>query len=409
MEKYTVIIPTRDRAETLEATLRTCLRQTYENFEIIVSDNCSEDNTKEIVDRLNDGRIKYINPGKRLSMSGNFEFALGHVIDGFVMFIGSDDGIMPDAITYVNSIVNKFKVDAVSCFQATYVWPNFFDTTIAGRLTFGGYRDGVEIRNPQEWIKKTLSFESPYCFNLPNLYCGFVKKTIIDKAYKNDCYFRSITPDAYSAFATAIFIKSYAFSYKSFVIAGASNNSNGASALHPVGDNKEAEKFKSENDIPLAKGFISSPSFEICCTEAFASLSQAFPEQCAQFNIDYKQMLLNALKNANSRTKEEVLTAVEVMSKNFNISFDNLLTSSVDAKLNLIRKVFRFFHIMTTPSHVVQISKSFDIGIRDVDDASLVAYAMMCDNNSEVFITNRCMLLNILKKTVGFKKNSKYV
>ena len=120
-------------------------------------------------------------------------------------------------------------------------------------------------------------------------------------------------------------------------------------------------------------------------------------------------MLLNALKNANSRTKEEVLTAVEVMSKNFNISFDNLLTSSVDAKLNLIRKVFRFFHIMTTPSHVVQISKSFDIGIRDVDDASLVAYAMMCDNNSEVFITNRCMLLNILKKTVGFKKNSKYV
>ncbi|MGZ8158598.1 MAG: glycosyltransferase family 2 protein, partial [Methylobacter sp.] len=67
MEKYTVIIPTRDRAETLEATLRTCLRQTYENFEIIVSDNCSGDNTKEIVDGLHDPRIRYINPGRRLS------------------------------------------------------------------------------------------------------------------------------------------------------------------------------------------------------------------------------------------------------------------------------------------------------------------------------------------------------
>ncbi len=72
MEKYTVIIPTRDRAETLEATLRTCLRQTYPNFEIIVSDNCSDDNTKEIVDGLHDPRIRYINPGRRLSMSGNF-------------------------------------------------------------------------------------------------------------------------------------------------------------------------------------------------------------------------------------------------------------------------------------------------------------------------------------------------
>ena len=241
MEKYTVIIPTRDRAETLVATLRTCLRQTYENFEIIVSDNCSDDNTKEIVDQLSDHRIKYINPGKRLSMSGNFEFALSHVNEGFVMFIGSDDGIMPYAINYVDSIVKKYKVKAVSCQQANYKWPNFFDNSLAGKIIFGRLRNGngIEIRNTHDWIQKTLSFKTSYCYDLPNLYCGFVHKDIINKAYKDGVYFKSITPDAYSAFATAIFLESYAFSYTPFVIAGASNKSTGASVLLVSGDNKD--------------------------------------------------------------------------------------------------------------------------------------------------------------------------
>ena len=232
MEKYTVIIPTRDRAETLDATLRTCLRQTYRNFEIVVSDNCSVDNTKEIVERFNDPRVRYINPGRRLSMSGNFEFALGHVTEGFVMFIGSDDGIMPGAIDYVDTIVKKFQVDAVSCSQATYVWPDFPDERIAGRLTFGGLRHHVEIRRSSEWIEKTLNFQVPYCFDLPNLYCGFVHKRVIDKAYKDGQYFRSIAPDAYSAFATAIFIDKYAFSYRPFSIAGALKSFDQASTRH---------------------------------------------------------------------------------------------------------------------------------------------------------------------------------
>lgn len=49
MEKYTVVIPTRNSIETLKHTLSTCLTQTYSNFEILVSDNCSDDNTEEYI------------------------------------------------------------------------------------------------------------------------------------------------------------------------------------------------------------------------------------------------------------------------------------------------------------------------------------------------------------------------
>ena len=47
---FTVIIPTKDRAKYLFHTLRTCTIQDYDNLEIIVSDDGSTDNTREVVE-----------------------------------------------------------------------------------------------------------------------------------------------------------------------------------------------------------------------------------------------------------------------------------------------------------------------------------------------------------------------
>lgn len=401
MEKYTVIIPTRDRAETLDATIKTCLRQTYENFEIIVSDNCSSDNTKEIVDHCKDLRIRYVNPGRRLSMAGNFEFALGHVTDGFVMFIGSDDGIMPGAIDYVDSIVKKFQVDAVSCSQATYVWPDFPDEQIAGRLTFGGLRHDVEIRRSSEWIEKTLNFQVPYCFDLPNLYCGFVHKRVIDKAYKDGQYFRSITPDAYSAFATAIFIDKYAFSYRPFSIAGASSKSNGASAMHPVGDASEATKFFQENDIEFSEGFINCPSYEVIAAEAYAQLEKAFPDLCEPYHINYEAMLAAATANSNQRTGDVIKDAVAKMAVNFGVNIKQVSCRKKTRRSDVFSIINRVLVNLISPRPVA-IERSADVGVKNIDDAALVAHLLVEKQRKGMATTSRDLIKAILKQRMGF-------
>ncbi len=62
---FTVIIPTKDRAEYLHHTLRTCSLQDYDNLEIIVSDDGSTDHTREVVAEAarKDPRIRYASPG----------------------------------------------------------------------------------------------------------------------------------------------------------------------------------------------------------------------------------------------------------------------------------------------------------------------------------------------------------
>ncbi|OZA21859.1 MAG: hypothetical protein B7X93_13530 [Hydrogenophilales bacterium 17-61-9] len=82
--KFTIIIPTRERADVLSGSLKTALMQEYDNLEILVSDNFSSDHTRDVVASFNDPRIRYVNTGKRLSMSHNWEFALSHVDGGWL-------------------------------------------------------------------------------------------------------------------------------------------------------------------------------------------------------------------------------------------------------------------------------------------------------------------------------------
>ncbi|WP_057785903.1 glycosyltransferase [Alishewanella sp. WH16-1] len=56
---FSVIIPTYNRAESLEKTLLCILNQTYQRFEIIIIDDGGNDNSKAMVDELNDDRLKY--------------------------------------------------------------------------------------------------------------------------------------------------------------------------------------------------------------------------------------------------------------------------------------------------------------------------------------------------------------
>jgi len=369
MEKYTVIIPTRDRAETLEAALKTCLEQTYANFQIIVSDNCSADNTADVVSRLSQPNLRYVNPGRRVSMAENFEFALSHVDEGFVMFIGDDDGLVPGCVDYVAEVQKKFGVLAISGQNAEYCWPNFPDPMRKNYLKWGGGCKPVEIRSSKHWTKRCLKFSDLYTFDMPKLYHGFVHKSIIDKARSSGVYFNSITPDAYSAFATAFFVENYAFSLRPFTVGGASGKSNGVSGIDPSGQAEESKKFLMENTIAFHGAYTSCSALEVYMAEAFSQFSDRFPKETAGFSVNTEWMLRSALLNSNARTETPVKEAVVAMSKLHGISLER---RSLGFELN---QVFRFAHRAWGRLKVLafgrRIKDSSVYGVHDVYDAAL--------------------------------------
>jgi len=86
-----VIIPTYNRAAIITEAIRTVLEQTYQNFEIIIIDDGSIDNTCQVIKDLNDCRIKYIyqeNTGKpSVARNAGIKIAQGE----YIAFLDSDD------------------------------------------------------------------------------------------------------------------------------------------------------------------------------------------------------------------------------------------------------------------------------------------------------------------------------
>jgi glycosyltransferase involved in cell wall biosynthesis len=93
-----VIIPTYNRAHLLSRAIRSILDQTYQNFEIIVVDDRSSDNTEEALRNIRDERIKYIrheeNRGAPAARNTGIKAAQGE----FIAFQDSDDEWLPSKL-----------------------------------------------------------------------------------------------------------------------------------------------------------------------------------------------------------------------------------------------------------------------------------------------------------------------
>jgi len=88
---FSVVIPTYNCAEFLERALKTVFSQTYQNFEVIVVDNSSTDNTNNVLKSFADNRLIVI----KVNNHGNIAYSRNKGIriskGNWVAFLDSDD------------------------------------------------------------------------------------------------------------------------------------------------------------------------------------------------------------------------------------------------------------------------------------------------------------------------------
>jgi glycosyltransferase involved in cell wall biosynthesis len=96
--KVSVIIPTYNRAHLIDKAIKSVLNQTYQDYEIIVVDNASTDNTKEVVKGFNNFKIRYIyycdNRGSSVARNVGIRASQGE----FIALLDSDDEWLPEKL-----------------------------------------------------------------------------------------------------------------------------------------------------------------------------------------------------------------------------------------------------------------------------------------------------------------------
>ena len=133
----TVIIPTHNYGRYLPEAIESVLKQTYPNIELIVVDDGSTDNTREIV--LKYPSVKYVYQEHKGNLTParamNLGFSLSH--GDYICGIGGDDKLLP---TYIEKCVSKIEKDK----RIGFVW--------TGKQEFG--------ESTQTYMPKKLRYHS---------------------------------------------------------------------------------------------------------------------------------------------------------------------------------------------------------------------------------------------------------
>lgn len=96
---FSVIIPTYNRAGLIPKTLETVFAQTYPHYEIIVIDNCSTDNTEEVLRPLVEaGRIRFIRHDRNYERATSRNTGMENARGDFATFLDSDDYMYQTAL-----------------------------------------------------------------------------------------------------------------------------------------------------------------------------------------------------------------------------------------------------------------------------------------------------------------------
>ena len=105
--RVTIGIPTYNRAARyLKEVIERSLGQTYRNVEVIVSDNCSSDHTPELVQSIEDPRLRYFRQKTNIGANNNFNYCLQRAKGEYFLLFHDDDMIDED---YVETCISYLK------------------------------------------------------------------------------------------------------------------------------------------------------------------------------------------------------------------------------------------------------------------------------------------------------------
>lgn len=108
-----IVMPVFNRAKIINRSIKSILAQTYSDYELIIVDDCSTDNTVEIINKIKDARIRIVllekNSGANKARNVGVSVAIGEVI----AFMDSDDIWKAEKLEKTLSFLKKNNADVV--------------------------------------------------------------------------------------------------------------------------------------------------------------------------------------------------------------------------------------------------------------------------------------------------------
>ena len=229
-------MPTRNRAHLLRFALQSAVEQTFEDYEIVVSDNCSTDDTDQVVRESKDARVRYVRSLESLSMPDSWEFAVRHAKGRYVTFLCDDDAISPQLLEMLVEITQLWNAEVITWGHGGYNHPNWYIAEDRNVATLPRLSNTSVRVNSRPALARLFSELWP-SFPVPKMLQSCCSRRVLESIWNRaGRLFIPSCPDLSSPTFILDAVGSYVHIDQALMISGAARESNGAAQF--VADNR---------------------------------------------------------------------------------------------------------------------------------------------------------------------------
>ena len=201
--KFSVLIPTRNRLEYLRHAVESVLRQDYTDWELIISDNSSDEDIPGYLNEIANPRIKYFRTSEFIPVTDNWNNALAHSSGDYILMLGDDDGLLPGYFSTILRTLRSFpSPDFIYTSAYFYAYPGVFPEKPAGFLRKD--QNQVFLEQHTFWLdsnrakyitKQFMNFRMPVASNMQ---FSLISRALIQSMSASGEFFQSPFPDFYA-------------------------------------------------------------------------------------------------------------------------------------------------------------------------------------------------------------------
>jgi glycosyltransferase involved in cell wall biosynthesis len=305
---FSIVIPTFNRSDLFPYAVQSVLNQTFEDFEIIISDNCSTDDTPQVARQFADPRFRYIKTPRHFTIADSWEFARSHALGKLIFMLSDDDALLPAALERLADESRHHDADFLFCRPALYRdlgYPGPDRNSLDCR-SFSGTSRIVEA---EEFIRPLFSFRSKFEMHPSAFAFG---KPIADWVVTRTGRFFWTNGVEYSAWPmAATFAKKIAFIDSPLVIVGRTAKSWGSNLrLCNPGKERIQEFIK---DVDHERKHAPLNNFTMCnlMAEGMLTAKNLFPEEFESYEFDELQYLRGTWMELRERKALGVDVSIE--------------------------------------------------------------------------------------------------
>lgn len=295
---FSVVIPTYNRSELFPLAVRSILQQTFENFEIIVSDNCSVDNTPEVARQFTDPRVQYVRTPQHYTISDAWEFARRHAKGELIMMLSDDDALVGTALARFRQDAELYGADFIFSRVAEYR-DESFPGPDRNSVDCPAYSGASRVVTVEEFIKPLFSFRPK--FNMHPSAFAF-PKTVAELVVNRTGRFFWTNGVEYSAWPiTALFAKGIVCVDLPLTICGRTGKSWGSNiALSNPGKEQIQKLIK---DVDQKRKHAPLNNFTMCnlMAEGMLMAKSLFPEEFSPYEFSEVNYIRSTVKELRKR------------------------------------------------------------------------------------------------------------